>query len=54
MNNRASVEAQLVAVQYILTDLIAELRTVNSEANLPPFNDMADRAEARLKGLNDV
>ena len=37
----------------ILTDLIAELRIVNSEANFPPFDDMADRAEARLREVGD-
>lgn len=36
----------------ILTDLIAELWIVNSEADLPPFYDMADRAEERLQKLD--
>ena len=35
----------------ILTDLIAELRVINSEADFPPLHDMADRAEVRLRRL---
>lgn len=39
-------------IERILTDLIAELWIVNSEADLPPFYDMADRAEERLQKLD--
>jgi hypothetical protein len=50
-------EAGASTVTGILTDLIAELRACpvlpTTREDLEPLRNMADRAEARLKGLND-
>ena len=57
VHNRASVGAQLVSVQHILTDLIAELREWSDSELLNPdtelhVNRMADRAEVRLRDVS--
>ena len=40
-------------IERVLTDLIAELRDAHADGDVCSSLDAADRAEARLKGIND-